>query len=42
MSHIRDPFLSSLMARAATVRLAAVAVVIACLWLAIAWAAALP
>ena len=37
-----DPFLSSLMARASVHRLAAVLVLIACLWLAISWAVSLP
>jgi hypothetical protein len=38
----RDPFLSSLIARAAHYRLIAVAGAIACLWLAILWAVWLP
>lgn len=37
-----DPFLSSLMARSAAFRLAGVAGLVVLLWLAIAWAAALP
>jgi hypothetical protein len=37
-----DPFLSSLMARASVHRLAAVAMLIVCLWLAISWAVSLP
>ena len=37
-----DPFLSSLMARASVDRVAAVVVLIACLWLAISWAVSLP
>lgn len=42
MMPARDPFLSSVMARASTHRLLAVAAVIACLWLAILWAVSLP
>ncbi len=38
----RDPFRSSLMARSAAGRLGAAALVIVVLWLAIAWAVALP
>jgi hypothetical protein len=37
-----DPFLSSVMARSALSRLLVVAVIIAGLWVAIAWAVSLP
>ncbi len=37
-----DPFLSSVMARASLQRVLMVAGIIACLWLAIAWAVSLP
>ena len=38
----RDPFLSSTLSRSAALRMAGVALVLAGLWLAIAWAVSLP
>ena len=38
----RDPFLHSALAQPAGLRLGVVAVILACLWLAVAWAVALP
>lgn len=38
----RDPFMSTSLARSAAGRAAAVTLLVGCLWLAIAWAAALP
>ncbi|HEY7763797.1 MAG TPA: hypothetical protein VIB38_02305 [Aestuariivirgaceae bacterium] len=42
MTSSDDPFLSSVIARAAVYRLMAVGAMIACLWLAILWAVWLP